>query len=163
MERHPDAAGVMLAAKEDLVPLIESSAGGGLPKGLELRTSELEGLIDWADIAINTSGTVSLDLARQGCPMVAVYKIGLVSYIGSKFLLTMTDRLLPNIVAGRRIVPEFVPYLGGHRPIVEAVDELLANPDRLAQVRHDLEDVVAEFGEHHPEIEAADAIDELFD
>jgi lipid-A-disaccharide synthase len=161
MERHPDVAGVMLAAKEDLVPLIESTAGGGLPRGLQLRTGELEGLIDWADLALNTSGTVSLDLARQGCPMVAVYKIGLFSFIGSKAILTMPDRLLPNIVAGRRIVPEFVPYVGGHRPIVEAADELLSNPQRLAQVRSDLADVVARFGDHDPDRESVDAIDHL--
>ena len=93
--------------------------------------------------------------------MVAVYKIGLFSFIGSKAILTMPDRLLPNIVAGRRIVPEFVPYVGGHRPIVEAADELLSNPQRLAQVRSDLADVVARFGDHDPDRESVDAIDHL--
>lgn len=160
--RHPEAVGVVVVANQGLVPLILAAAGGTLPQGLTLReVTDLEGVIDWADLALNTSGTVSLDLARQTCPMVAVYKMGLVSCIGSKFLLSMRDRLLPNIVAGRRIVPEFVPHLGGAQPIVEAVDALLSDPARLEQTRSDLAEVVAQFGQHQPDQEAADAIDRL--
>ena len=159
--RHPGTVGVILAAKEDLVSLIHESLPAGLPDSLEVVTDNLQGWLDWADLALNASGTVSLDLARQQVPMVAAYKIGLVSYIGSKFILSMDDRLLPNIVAGRRIVPEFVPHLKGHTPIADAADRLLVDPEAMERTRRDLGAVIERFGLHDPAIESADAIDRL--
>lgn len=161
--RHEGLQAVILAAREDLVPLIRERAGGRLPDGMQVRTGELEGVIDWADLALNTSGTVSLDLARQGCPMVAVYKMGPISCFGSKFILKGPHQLLPNIIAGRGIVPEFVPHAGGHVPIVDAADRILSSPGRMEQMRSDLAEVIASFGQHDPDREAADAIDELID
>ena len=158
-KRHETAVGVVIAANKKLMPLIESAAGGALPTGLNLREGGLQGAIAWADLALNASGTVSLDLTLQQCPMVSVYRMGFVSCVGSKFILSTPHRVLPNIVAGRRIVPEFVPYMGGGRPVVEAADALLSNPDRLEQTRSDLAEVIAQFGQHDPDREAADAID----
>jgi lipid-A-disaccharide synthase len=161
--RHPGAVGVILAAKDDLVPLIHESLPAGLPGSLEVVTGNLQGWFDWADLALNASGTVSLDLARQQVPMVAAYRIGLVSFIGSKFVLSMNDRLLPNIVAGHRIVPEFVPHLNGHTPIADSADRLLSDPDAMARTRRDLKKVVELFGLHDPAVESVDAIDEILE
>ena len=65
---------------------------------------------------------MSLDLAHQRKPMVAVYWTGMVKVAGGSVLLTMPNRLLPNIVAGERIVPEFVPHSGGTGPVVRALE-----------------------------------------
>ena len=160
--RHEGTVGVIVAAKEDLQELIDDtigSSGGGA--NLRVEVGNLQGYLDWADLALNASGTVSLDLARQQVPMVGVYKMGIVSWLGSKFLLSMRDRLLPNIVAARRIVPEFVPYVGGPTPIADAADALLSDPQRMEQTRDDLAEVVARFGRKDPAVEAADAIEQL--
>lgn len=161
--RHPGAAGVILAAKPDLVPLVRETLVEGLPDGLRVVEGNLQGWLDWADLGLNTSGTVSLDLARQGVPMVAVYKVGPVSWAGSPFVLEMRDRLLPNILAGRRIVPEYVPHAGGHTPIADAADDLLRDPEAMERMRRELSEVVASFGHHDPAVESADAIEALLD
>jgi lipid-A-disaccharide synthase len=159
--RHPGAQGVILAAKEDLVPLIREQFPEGLPENVEVVTGQLQGWFDWADLALNASGTVSLDLARQQVPMVAAYRIGRLSFHASKFILSMDDRLLPNIVAGRRIVPEFVPHLTDRRPISEAADALLRDPEAMERMRRELNEVVASFGHHDPDVESVDVIESL--
>ncbi|MCH2145617.1 MAG: hypothetical protein MK082_10820 [Phycisphaerales bacterium] len=160
-ERHPGATAVILAAKEDLVPLIDEQCPEGLPSDVTVVTGHLEGWFDWADLALNASGTVSLDLARQSVPMVAAYRVGRFSYHASGFLLSMKDRLLPNILAGRRIVPEFVPHMSDPRPIIEAADGLLRDPEAMERMRRELNEVVASFGHHDPAVESVDAIEEL--
>ena len=95
--------------------------------------------------------------------MVAAYRISAVSYFASKFILSMEDRLLPNIIAGRRIVPEFVPHLHGHTPIADAADDLLRDPAAMERTRRELSEVVASFGHHDPAVESVDAIEELLD
>ena len=57
--------------------------------------------------------------------MVGLYRTGPVGYFGGKIILTIKDRLLPNLIAGSRIAPEFVPYWGGARPVARALEPLL--------------------------------------
>lgn len=63
-----------------------------------------------SDAAIVASGTATLETALIGTPMVIVYKISGLSYAIGQILVNPELEYigLPNIVAGRRIVPEFV-------------------------------------------------------
>ena len=56
-------------------------------------------------------------------------------------------KLLPNIVAGEEIVPEFVPYVAsrGAEPIVEAAMPLLEDPEALTAMRASLAEVRSRF------------------
>ena len=104
------------------------------------------------------SGTVSLDCVRQAKPVIGVYRTSWAEATIAPFVLSMRDRLLPNIVAGRRIVPEFVPYAGGAAPIARAAIELLANPERLRAVASDMTAVRASFGTNDPSKMAAEVV-----
>jgi lipid-A-disaccharide synthase len=56
--------------------------------------------------AIVKSGTVTLENALLGIPMVVIYKISTISYLVIRKLLTIKFISLPNIIADRKIVPE---------------------------------------------------------
>ncbi|MFM8816293.1 MAG: lipid-A-disaccharide synthase, partial [Phycisphaerales bacterium] len=122
---------VLVAANEDLLALVRERLGGTLPSGLNLVVGQLDAAIAWSDLALCVSGTVSMDLARQAKPMVAVYKVSPISWLGARMLLTTPHRLLPNILAGERIVPEFVPHMGGVGPISKAAEQLLTDQKRM--------------------------------
>ncbi len=160
VQRHPGLAAVIVAAKPELVPLIEETLGGALPENVSIVQQDgLQGCLDWADFALCTSGTVSLDLARQKVPMVAVYHLDWLSMTGSKFIIRTEHRLLPNIIATRRIVPEFVPYRGSHEPILEIASEVLGSKERLARMGEALGAVIDLFGSHDPGVEAGEALE----
>lgn len=155
----PGLAGLVMAANESLVPLVHAAARGGRwPAGLHVAHSDPDAAIAWCDCALNVSGTVSLDLAHQRKPMVAVYWTGLVKAAGAPLLLTMPDRLLPNIVAGRRIVPEFIPYAGGAGPVARALGRLLDDPELRARTARELDAVARLFEGHDPGREAAGVV-----
>ncbi len=132
-----------------------------LPSAVHVRVGGLEGAIDWSEIAIAVSGTVSLDLARQAKPMVGVYRTSFFSCLGAKLLIKAPYLLLPNIIAGREIVPEFVPYSGGPEKIAQAAVEFIGDGRKRAQAADDLRRVANSFGDRDPGMLASLAVEHL--
>ncbi|MBI5365670.1 MAG: lipid-A-disaccharide synthase, partial [Planctomycetes bacterium] len=58
------------------------------------------------DLLLVASGTVTLEAALLGVPMVVMYRLGLLSWLVGRLLLKTRVFALPNIVAGRMLVPE---------------------------------------------------------
>ncbi|MSR42096.1 MAG: hypothetical protein EXS10_09400 [Phycisphaerales bacterium] len=132
-----------------------------IPSALNVRVGGLEGAIDWSELALAVSGTVSLDLARQAKPMVGVYRTSFFSVLAAKIVLKAPYRLLPNIIAGREIVPEFIPYSGGPEKIAQAALELIGDGRKRAQASDDLRRVAASFGDRDPGLLASLAVEHL--
>jgi lipid-A-disaccharide synthase len=63
-----------------------------------------------ADVALVKSGTGSLEAMLFGKPMVVTYRLGALSYLIVKALLRTPFVALPNILAGRRLVPELLQH-----------------------------------------------------
>ena len=61
-----------------------------------------------ANVALCKSGTTTLEAAVAGCPCAIVYRTSPLSYLIAKRLVRIPSIGLLNIVAGRRVAPEFV-------------------------------------------------------
>lgn len=61
-----------------------------------------------ADAALLTSGTVTLEAMLYGLPMVVAYRVHALSYRIIRPLVKIDMFALPNLLSGRRLVPEFV-------------------------------------------------------
>ena len=115
-----------------------------------MTTGNIDAGVAWCDLALAVSGTVSLDCARQAKPVIGVYRLSTLEVLGAKLILRAPHRLLPNIIARRRIVPEFVPYAGNAEPVAAAALELLTNGVRMQRTREDLKGVAASFAGRDP-------------
>jgi lipid-A-disaccharide synthase len=158
--RHGGAGGVIVAANKDLAMLVRRKIKV-FPGGLHMVTDQLDSAIAWSDLCIAVSGTVSLDIARQQKPMIGVYKTGLLAWLGAKLILRAPLRLLPNVVAGREICPEFVPYPFGPGPIVKEAYHYLQDSKNAAIQAAELGRVCARFANKKPAEEAARLIIKL--
>lgn len=58
--------------------------------------------------ALCASGTITLELAIAGAPMVVAYKISKILAAALKYMICTDYVALPNIIAGEKIVPEFL-------------------------------------------------------
>jgi len=65
-------------------------------------------LMNICDVAVATSGTVTLEAALMELPTVVLYKMSPISYFIGKLLIHVTNFSLPNIIAGDRIIPELL-------------------------------------------------------
>ncbi|HEY5061199.1 MAG TPA: hypothetical protein VII52_06660, partial [Gemmatimonadaceae bacterium] len=96
-----------------------------------------------ADAALCKSGTTTLEAAVAGCPLVVAYRTSAITYAAAKWLVKIPNIGLVNVVAGRRIAPEFVQDALEPRAVADALQPLLnhASAERqtmiesLAEVR----------------------------
>jgi lipid-A-disaccharide synthase len=73
-------------------------------------TSELEknAAFRMARAALCASGTVTLELALAGVPMVATYKVNAIEAMIARRVLRVNSVLLPNLILGQNVIPEFL-------------------------------------------------------
>ncbi len=159
---HPGAAAVVAASSERAERELRAIAElhGGWPANLHLAHDAVDAAARWADLCLAVSGTVSLQLARARAPMCLVYHIAPWQYwVFGRWIIQSHSATLPNLIAGRRIVPEFVPCTGRASAFTDAASRLLADAAGRNQQRRDLDTLVcAPFSGMHPSSEAADAI-----
>ena len=75
-----------------------------------------------------TSGTATLETALLGCPMVIAYKVSALTYVLGRMLITGVDFIgMPNILAGRKIVPELIQGEMTANNLVRAGEPLLSD------------------------------------
>jgi lipid-A-disaccharide synthase len=111
-----------------------------------------------ADIAVVTSGTATLETAFFGTPMVVVYKTSWPTYWIGRMLVRVKNIGLVNIVAGERIVPEFIQRSASARLLAREVLAMLGNAAALADMRSKLSGVRGKLGKPGASERAARAI-----
>ena len=91
------------------------------------------------DFTIVASGSATLQVAAVGCPMVIMYQSSkILWYLLGRWLLKTKYLSLINILAEKELVPEFMPYFSSIEPIAEAIEQLLSERDKLAQLSSQL-------------------------
>src|SRR5882724_1414511 len=104
-------------------------------------------LIAAADLALVSSGTATLECALLERPMVIVYRLGPLSYGLGRLLVRGVRYIgMPNIVAGREVVPELLQRQATGPRIAAAARALLDDPARHAAMIEDLRDVRRRLG-----------------
>jgi len=92
-----------------------------------------------ADLALVASGSATLQTAAMGCPMIVMYQSSRIAWnLLGRWLLKTKHLSLVNILAERRLVPEFMPYFNHIEPIVDTCLQLLHNRDKLARLSTEL-------------------------
>ncbi|MBI4580019.1 MAG: lipid-A-disaccharide synthase [Planctomycetes bacterium] len=113
----------------------------------QLRVAANADVLSAADFALCASGTATLEVAWHGVPMVVMYNGSKWGYrVVGRWLIRTTHLSLVNILAGRRIVPEFMPYYTSTDPIAAEALSILASPVRQAAIEADLRAVVESLG-----------------
>ncbi len=83
-----------------------------------------------ADVALAASGTVSLELAAAGTPMVIAYDLNWLSWQIMSRMVKLETVTLVNLVSGQTAVPEFLGPRCRPGPIGAELDALLDDPAR---------------------------------
>ena len=98
---------------------------------IEGRTHEA---IRAADVALAKPGTVTLEVALLGTPLVVTTRVNRLTAWLIRRLVRVSSYTMPNLIAGRTVVPEFLQEDADPERIAEALLALLAGPAREAQL-----------------------------
>ncbi len=133
---------------------------GGAP--VQVVEGETWDAIAHADLALAASGTVTVEAAILGTPMVTFYKVTGLSWLAGRFLVDVPFFCMVNLIAGRKVVPELMQSEMTGANLAAEAERLLAVSPARDQMKADLADVRRRLSTGaDPMDRAAEAIREL--
>jgi lipid-A-disaccharide synthase len=100
-----------------------------------------------SNAVLTASGTATLEVGLVGTPMAIVYRVQPITYFIMRRMMIINDIGLVNIVAGRRVVQEFLQGDAKPKLIADELQQLLQDADYAAQIRAELAQLREKMGE----------------
>lgn len=117
-----------------------------------------------ADLALAASGTVTIEAALLGTPMVTFYKVTAASWLMGRILVRVPFYSMVNLIAGRAIVPELMQSQMTGANLAAEAQRLLRDDAARSQMRADLAEVAARLaGPAQPMTRASAIIQDLME
>jgi lipid-A-disaccharide synthase len=147
LARAPDLADALFA------PFVQA--------GLVIVEGRTDDVLAASDVVITASGTATVQAALHERPMVVVYRLSPLTYRLGKPFLKVDTYAMPNLVAGRRVVPELIQDAFTPQRVADEAVALLVDADRHARARESLRGVRERLGSPGASARAAAAILEV--
>jgi lipid-A-disaccharide synthase len=104
-------------------------------------------LMKHSDLLLVTSGTATLESAILGTPFLVLYKTSFWTYLFARSLVSIPNIALANVIAGKRIVPEYVQKRAAPKDIAEEAHDILTSKNRYKSIQNELSSVKEKIGE----------------
>ena len=117
-----------------------------VPTPIPLIEGDTYNLIHAADLAVAASGTVTLETALLERPLILMYRASRLTWTAARMIVNVPAIGMPNLIAGRKIVPELLQNEATAVRIAEEVRTILDDPGRAAEMRRELAVVREAFG-----------------
>jgi lipid-A-disaccharide synthase len=122
---------------------------------IQVIEGETRDAIAHADVALAASGTVTVETALLGTPMVTCYRVHPLSWAFGRRLVRVPYLTMVNLIAGREVVPELMQGdMTGERLAAEA-QRLLTDSAARERMKRDLADVTAKLTTRQDPMERA--------
>ena len=156
-EKLPTAKAKMVLPNPALVSLAKSLGA----TNLEIQIGELPWALAETEVALASTGTVTMECAFFGVPTVTLYKTSWLTYQIAKRIVTVKSLTMPNLLAGETVYPEFIQNAATPENLAHAALELLQAEARRTQIKAQLAQIIASLGEPGAAGRAATAIASL--
>lgn len=127
-------------------------------QGIEIRTADASGIMQRAGAGMVASGTATLEAAYFRLPFVLVYKVSWPTYFAARLVMKTNYLGMPNVLAGREIVPEFLQHEARPKAIARSVLTFMTEPSTRARMISDFDAIIDKLGEAGASAKAAEAI-----
>ena len=109
----------------------------------DIQIGELEKALSRADVAIASSGTVTLECAWFRVPTVVLYKTSWITYLLGRLFIRVKHIAMPNVMAEREVFPEFIQSAATGENLAHEANGFLNDSHRRVELREQL-DVIAD-------------------
>jgi len=114
---------------------------------IKILKNQNHALLATADAVMLASGTITLEASLYETPMIVSYKGPLWAYLGYLMLRRLNIISLPNIIAGKNIVKEFLQYDAKPEIISNEILSLLHNPSKKNEMINELRNIKEQLGD----------------
>ena len=117
-----------------------------------------------SDLALATSGTVVLELAKANVPMVVGYRTGFLTQIIYRLFITVSSANLINLITKKNDIPEFLFYKCNYKNLYREAEKILVKKKHTESQLVSSKQAIRElgYGSKDPSIRAAKSIKNFF-
>src|SRR5437763_176808 len=150
---------VVSAASEPLAELIRADLYGKHATGkFSVVTGDARSVMGRVNAGMVASGTATLEAALSELPFVLIYRVAWLTYLAARLVVKVKYLGMPNVLANREIVPEFIQHKAQPRAIAAAVARLLTDKTERKRMLTDFACVAQKLGRGEASVNAAEAI-----
>jgi len=125
---------------------------------LEVKTGESAAIMQRAFAGIIASGSATQEATYYRLPFVLVYKVSWLTYLAGRLVIKVDYLGMPNVIANKEIVPEFIQHEARASAIVKAMLPLMDEPAARREMISAFDEIAATLGEGGASNRAALAI-----
>ena len=125
---------------------------------MKVTRGEAELAMQRAQVGIIASGTATLEAAYFRLPFVLVYRLAWLSYLPARAVIKVKHLGMPNVLAGREVVPEFIQHRARPQAIADAVMPLMREGAERQRMLTELDAVISTLGQKEASVTAAQAL-----
>ena len=127
-------------------------------QSFQIMTGATEAVMQRASVGIVASGSATLEAAYFRLPFVLVYKVAWPTYLVARLVVNVKYLGMPNVLANKEVVPEFIQHHAQPAAIAKAVMQLMDDSAVRDQMTREFDKIVTELGEGGASAKAAAAI-----
>jgi lipid-A-disaccharide synthase len=146
------------AASAKMTVLIEKIAAACGFTGLPISVGNAANLMQRAAVGMVASGTATMEASFFRFPFVLIYKVSWLTFIPGRLLVRVQHLGMPNILAGRTMIPEFIQHQARPEAITDAVWELYSNESLRASMIQGMDEVILQLTEIEAGHRAAEVV-----
>ncbi len=120
------------------------TAGSGLD--IQVFSGRAYDVMAASDLILIASGTATLEAAIIGTPMIMTYKLASLTYFIGRRLVDLEFGSLPNIIAGKGVIPELVQKNATGERMAEEALNILSDKGRIEDMKEGLRNVRESLG-----------------
>jgi lipid-A-disaccharide synthase len=152
---HFEVAAASEGLAREIGYLVSASDLGGR---VRVVTRDASGTMQRAGAGMVASGTATLEAAFFRLPFVLVYKVSWPTYLAARLVIRTNYLGMPNVLAGREIVPEFLQHEARPSAVARAVLHLMNDPAARETMIAEFDSIIGQLGETGASAKAAQAI-----
>src|SRR5262245_47407621 len=125
---------------------------------IEINVDQTPVIMQRAFVGIIASGSATLEAAYFGMPFVLIYKVAWPTYVAARLVVNVDFLGMPNLLAGKEVVPEFFQHDAKPDAIVMAVRLLMEDAPARDRMISDFDAIISKLGGTGASERAAQAI-----
>ncbi len=125
---------------------------------VQIKVGETAAIMQRASVGIVASGSATLEAAYFRLPFVLIYKVAWPTYLAARLVVKVKHLGMPNVLAEREVVPEFIQHRATPHAVAKAVWQLAENADARERMISEFDTIVDKLGKGEASEKAAEAI-----
>src|SRR6266404_3194126 len=154
----PDLHFEVAAASDELAQEMEKMLGSQDRHLFGIKIGQTAEIMQRAVAEIVASGSATLEAAYFRMPFALIYKVAWPTYFAGRLLVKVKYLGMPNVLADKEIVPEFIQHRARPQDLAKTVLRLLDDPMKREQMISEFDKIAAQLGESGASERAAKAI-----